>query len=70
MAVKLKVWTENNAEKVTLIAEIRHGPGGRWYKSEIDIVEPISPVDLVNALRQLGDEIERNLHIGTGQPVQ
>lgn len=61
MALELKVETVNTDAKITIVAEVRHGPYGKWYRSEIDIVEPMAAADLPNALRQLGDELERNL---------
>lgn len=64
MAVELKVETVTAGSKTIVIAEVRHGPGGKWYRSEIDIVEPVTPMDLPNALRQLGDELERNINAG------
>lgn len=64
MALALNVSTEVQPGKVTLVAEIRHGPAGKWYRSEVDIVDPMTAMDLPEALRQLGDELARNLSKG------
>lgn len=64
MALELKVETITTGATTTIVAEVRREPFGKWYRSEIDIVEPMTPMDLPNALRQLGDELERNLHAG------
>lgn len=64
ITLELKVETVTASAKITIVAEVRHGPFGKWYRSEIDIIEPMTPMDLPNALRQLGDELERNLREG------
>lgn len=63
MALKLSVETIDSGGIITLIAEVRHGCG-KWYRSEVDIVEPMTAMDLPNALRQLGDALERILRAG------
>jgi hypothetical protein len=65
MTVELHVETVRDGRKVTIVAEVRNGPGGQWFRSEVDIVEPIAAMDLPNALRQLGDDLQRNLHNGS-----
>lgn len=59
--MEFKVEMDRRGETLTLIALVRRGPGDRWYQSEVDIAPPFDVMDLPNALRELGDELERNL---------
>lgn len=62
MKVELSVTTTNADGKVTVTAWVRDNLADRWYRSEVDIVEPITTADLPAALRLLSDELERNLN--------
>ncbi|TAA18242.1 hypothetical protein EA658_13950 [Pseudoxanthomonas winnipegensis] len=63
--LEFRVEIRTEGARQTLVAELRHGPLGAWYHSEVDIVPPVSAMDLPNALRALGDELERNLSHAT-----
>lgn len=61
MSIEFMVETERKPGTTTVIAHVRHSPDGKWYRSEVDIVEPHSVRDLPDALRTLADELEKNL---------
>jgi len=47
--------------KITAVATAYDDDRGRYYRSEIDIVEPMALLEFPDALRRLGDAMEREI---------
>lgn len=57
--MKMAVETSEADGVITITARVRHS--GKWWWSEVEIVEPHAKLELPDALRILADELERNL---------